>query len=189
MSETDFLEPGDSPLKALVVPTGETAYIIGGLDGLSVNEQFDGEQRKLLHSAAQLLRFYYRKVELYCDVCWTSSGIPVKDEKDCRLVHPHEGEHETCGYCAAHDAIVKYLSEWEQAEKKAIGARNEGRREALEWVVDLLSKMRHASDGSDQLPLRIAMAAFFETIKSSIEIQLNALKETPNDKPEDARPE
>lgn len=48
----------------------------------------DRLQQNLRHSGA-------------CDLCWTTSWVPVEREEDCRIAdHPHPEEgHMMCGYC------------------------------------------------------------------------------------------
>lgn len=50
----------------------------------------------------------------YCDVCWTSSWTPIppEEEADCRLVHPHEGDHARCNYCWLHDQFANQAILW-----------------------------------------------------------------------------
>ena len=50
-----------------------------------------------------------------CQVCWTSSGVPVPMEEECRLKHPHEGEHERCDYCWIHDEYMKLKSKLDRS--------------------------------------------------------------------------
>lgn len=34
-----------------------------------------------------------------CDVCFTTSWVPIRDQEECALIHPHDGEHVRCDYC------------------------------------------------------------------------------------------
>jgi len=49
-----------------------------------------------------------------CDICWTSSWVPVETEAECALAHPHKvdlKDHVRCGHCWLVDHWKNLLAE------------------------------------------------------------------------------
>ena len=63
-----------------------------------------------------------------CGVCWTSSWTPIppKEEKECGLTHPHEGDHARCECCWLHERALSARCEALEEAEKTIRAMSLG---------------------------------------------------------------